>query len=512
MAAMSHDRTKAAPFPVDRNDLELIKGAHPPHWRNPDPTGPYNLVVIGAGPAGLTAAREAASLGAKVALIERGLIGGVCINVGCIPSKSLIRTARLYADMRDAENFGGDAPDRLPVDFQRAMTRMRRIRQRISRGDSAKTIASEGIDLYFGEARFSGRDTITVADKTLRFRKALVATGASPSLPAIPGLVEAGYLNNENVFDLVERPQRLLVIGGGPLGCEAAQAFCLLGVKVILAQRDPMFLPGEERDAAQILSDALAREGVEVRLNTEVVAVRTKDGKKLADLVRDDDTTTISVDEILTGIGRSPNVDGLDLEIAGVAYDANGIKVDDYLRTTNPLVYAAGDVCLDYKFTHTAEATARIVVQNALFFGRRKLSELVVPWCTYTDPEIAHVGLYPAEARQNAVPVKTYTVLMHDVARAVMDGEEDGFVKVHVKEGSDRILGATVVASHAGEMINAVSLAIASGMGLHALADVIHPFPTQAQGIKMAGDAYRRTRLTPFWTRLSKRWLAWTRR
>ena len=506
------DRTGASAFPVDRNDINLIKHAHPPHWKNPEPDGPYNLVVIGAGPAGLTAARDAAGLGAKVALIERNLIGGACVNVGCIPSKSIIRTARLYADMRDAESFGGDTPDQLHVDFQRAMTRMRQIRQRISRADSAATIASEGIDLYFGEARFAGPDAVMVADKTLCFRKALIATGARPGLPAIPGLAEAGYLSNETMFNLTACPPRLLVIGGGPLGCEAAQAFCLLGAKVILAQRDPMFLPGEERDAAQVLSDALAREGIEVRLNTEVVAVRTAGGKKLADLVRDDDTTTISVDEIVTGIGRSPNVDGLDLESAGVAYDPDGIKVDDYLRTTNPRVYAAGDVCLDYKFTHTAEASARIVVQNALFLGRKRLSELVVPWCTYTDPEIAHVGFYPAQARQNGIPVKTYTVLMHDVARAVMDGEEEGFVKIHVKEGSDRILGATVVASHAGEMINAVSLAIKSGMGLHALADVIHPFPTQAQGIKMAGDAYRRTRFTSFWRQLSARWLAWSRR
>ena len=509
---MSHEKTKAAAFPVDRNDAELIRGAHPPHWRNPDPTGPYNLVVIGAGPAGLTAAREAASLGAKVALIERSLIGGVCINVGCIPSKAVIRTARLYADMRDAGNFGGDTPKHVRVDFQRAMTRMRQIRRRISRADSAESLASEGIDLYFGEARFSGPDSILVAGQTLHFRKALVATGAHARLPTIPGLTEAGYLSNETMFDLADCPKRLLVIGGGQLGCEMAQTFCLFGANVILAQRDPMFLPGEERDAAQILSDALAREGVEVRLNTEVVAVRTAGGKKLADLVRDDETTTISVDEIVTGIGRSPNVDGLDLENAGVAYDADGIKVDDYLRTTNPRIYAAGDVCLEHKFTHTAEATARIVVRNALFFGRGKLSDLVVPWCTYTDPEIAHVGLYPTEARQNGVPVKTYTVLMHDVARAVMDGEEEGFVKIHVREGSDRILGATVVASHAGEMINAVSLAIRSGMGLHALADVIHPFPTQAQGIKMAGNAYRRTRLTAFWKHLAGRWLAWSRR
>ncbi|TPN79487.1 mercuric reductase [Mesorhizobium sp. B1-1-5] len=509
---MSLEGTKAAGFPADHNDVELVRGAHPPHWRNPPPTGPYNLVVVGAGPAGLTAATEAASLGAKVALIERGLIGGTCINTGCIPSKSIIRTSRLYADMRDAENFGADAPDHLRVDFQRAMTRMRRIRQRISHADSAEALAALGIDVHFGEARFEGSDCVTVAGTTLRFRKALSATGSRPEFPSIPGLVEAGYLSNETMFDLVDCPKRLLVIGGGPLGCETAQAFCLLGAKVILAQSDPMFLPGEERDAAQILSEALAREGVEVRLNTEVVAVRREGDKKLADLVRDGDTTTISVDEIITGIGRSPNVDGLGLDEAGVAHDAKGIKVDDYLRTSNPRIYAAGDVCLDYKFTHTAEATARMVVQNALFLGRKRLSELVVPWCTYTDPEIAHVGLYPVEARRDGIPVKTYTVLMHDVARAVMDGEEEGFVKIHVREGSDRILGATVVAAHAGEMINGVSLAIRSGMGLHALADVIHPFPTQAQGIKMAGDAYRRTQFTPLWRHLAARWLAWSRR
>ncbi|MER8853120.1 mercuric reductase [Mesorhizobium australicum] len=509
---MSREPTRTAVFPLDSNDVELIRGAHPAHWKNPTPNGLYNLVVIGAGPAGLTAARDAASLGAKVALIERGLIGGACVNVGGIPSKSIIRTARLYADMRDAESFGGNPPDHLRVDFQRAMTRMRQIRQRISRANSAVSVAAEGIDLYFGEARFGGPDTVVVADRTLHFKKALVATGAHASGPAIPGLAEAGYLDNETMYDLTQCPPRLLVIGGGPLGCEMAQAFCLLGAKVILAQSDPMFLPGEERDAAQILSDALAREGIEVRLNTEVVAVRMEGGKKAADLMRDGDMTTISVDEIITGVGRSPNVDGLGLDEAGVAYDVNGIKVDDYLRSTNPHVYAAGDVCLEYKFTHTAEAAARIVVRNALFRGRERLSELVIPWCTYTDPEIAHVGLYPLEARRNGIPVKTYTVLMHDVARAVMDGEEEGFVKIHVREGSDRILGATVVATHAGEMINAVTLAIRSGMGLHALADVIHPFPTQAQGIKMAGDAYRRTRFTSLRRRLAARWLAWSRR
>lgn len=494
-------------FPVDDNDLALVRATHPPLWRNPEPDGPYDLMVIGAGPAGLTAAREAAALGARVALVERDLIGGASLKAGGVPSKALIRTSRLYADLRDAENFGADPPKRVPVDFAHAMTRMRRIRQRIGHADSAASLAAAGIDLHFGEALFTGRNSLDVAGKNLSFAKALIATGARASLPPIPGLADAGYLSNETVFDLVECPKRLLVIGGGPLGCEAAQAFCLLGAHVILAQRDPMFLPGEERDAAQVLSDALAREGVEVRLNTEVVAVGARDGRKFADLVRDDETITIEVDEIITGIGRSPNVENLGLEAAGVAYGASGVTVDDHLRTTNEHIFAAGDVCLKHKFTHTAEASARIAMRNALFLGRLKLSELVVPWCTYTDPEIAHVGLYPAEARREAVPVKTYTVLMHDVPRAVMDGEEDGFVKVHVREGSDRILGATVVATHAGEMINAVSLAIAADMGLHALADVIHPFPTQAQGIKMAGDAYRKARLTSLRARLGKRWL-----
>ena len=271
-----------------------------------------------------------------------------------------------------------------------------------------------------------------------------------------------------------------------------------------------MFLPKEERDAAQILSDALARDGVEIHLNTEVVAVRMEGGKKVVDLVSDDNKISVSVDEILTGIGRAPNVEGMNLEAAGVQYDTEtGILVNDFLQTTNARIYAAGDVCLEHKFTHTADASARIVVQNALFLGRKRLSALTIPWCTYTDPEIAHVGLYVREAREKDIPVKTFTVLMHDVDRAVTDGEEEGFVKIHVREGTDRILGATVVARHAGEMINGLSLAISSGIGLRALARVIHTYPTQAEAIKMAADAYNRTRLTPTLKSLTRRWLAW---
>jgi len=506
---MPHAQSPSEP-PDDRFRRALEDNVHPPGWRNPKPPDRYNLVVIGAGPGGLTAAGDAARLGARVALIERNLIGGDRLNVGCVPSKALIRTARLYAEMRDAEDFGGQVPGNIRISFPAVMERMRRIQARLSRATSALRLSEAGVDVYFGEARFSGTDTVTVAGQMLRFRKALIATGVRPLIPAIPGLAETGYLTNENVFNLTECPRRLLVMGGGPLGCEMAQAFCRFGSHVIIAQDDPMFLPKEERDAAQILSDALARDGVEIHLNTTAVAVRREGDRKIVDLVSDGDRFSVSVDEIAAGTGRAPNVESLDLELADVQYDTEtGIHVDDFLQTSNPRIYAAGDVCLERKFTHTAVASARIALSNALFLGRKRLSKLTIPWCTYTDPEIAHVGLYVREAWDKAIPVRTFTILMHDVDRAVTDGEAEGFVKIHVRQGTDRILGATVVARHAGEMINGLSLAISSGIGLRALARVIHTYPTQAEAIKMAADAYMRTRRTRMLRSLSRRWLAW---
>jgi pyruvate/2-oxoglutarate dehydrogenase complex dihydrolipoamide dehydrogenase (E3) component len=506
---MQHDETLSIGAPDNRFNRALMENVHPPDWRNPDPADMYNLVIIGAGPAGLVAARSAAALGAKVALIERGLIGGDCLNSGCVPSKTIIRTSRLYAEMRTADDFGAQTPEGIRVDFPCVMERMRRIRSRISRADTARRLSENGVAVFFGEARFVGPRAIMVEGGTLRFKKALIATGSRPKTPTIPGLAEAGYLTNESVFDLTVLPRRLLVIGGGPLGCELAQSFRRLGSQVIVAQDEPMFLPGEERDAAQILSDALARDGVEIHLNTTAVAVRREGANKVVDLISEDNKISVSVDEIVTGIGRAPNVEGIDMEVAGVQYDTDsGILVNDYLQTTNRRIYAAGDVCLTHKFTHTADASARIVVQNALFLGRQRLNALTIPWCTYTHPEIAHVGLYIREAREKGIPVKTFTVLMHDVDRAITDGEDEGFVKIHVRDGTDRILGATIVAKHAGEMINGLSLAITSGIGLRALAQAIHAYPTQAEAIKMAADAYCRTRLTPARKSLARLWLA----
>ena len=490
------------------HDRELCDNARPPGWSNPRPREPYHLLVIGAGPAGLAAARGAARLGARVALIESHLLGGVSLNYGSVPSRSLIRTSRLYAEMRNAARYGARPPDHIEVDFAMAMERMRRIRVRISRVDSAARLVADNIDVFFGTARFTSGDTVEVDGTRLRFRKAMIATGSRSIVPTIPGLAEAGYLTNETVFDLTVLPRRLLVIGGGPVGCELAQAFARFGVRTVIAHDEPLFLPKEERDAAQMVAAALAGDGVEIHLNTSAVRVRVEGGTKLIETVNDGNVATIAVDQILTGIGRVPAVAGLNLEAAGVALDAaGGIRVDDFLRSSNPRIYAAGDVCLEHQFTDAAEASARIVVRNALFFGRQRVSALTIPWCTYTDPEIAHVGLYVKEARQRGIPIKTFTVPMHDVDRAIADGEENGFVKLHVREGSDKILGATVVARHAGEMINGISLAMVAGIGLGTVARVLHTYPTQAEAIRMAANSYVRTRLTPFLSWLARTWL-----
>lgn len=480
--------------PRDAAEHARLHQLRPDNWCNPTPAARYDLVILGGGTTGLVAAHAAAALGVTVALVERHLLGGNCLNIGCVPSKALIRTSRLYAEMRNAEQFGAQSPADIRVDFAAVMQRMRDIRARLGRTSSVHELAAAGVDVFFGGARFIGSDALQLDGLTLRFRKALIATGAQPDTPSIDGLDAAGYFTNANVFDLTELPRRLLVIGGGPLGCEMAQAFSRFGARTTIVQHWPLFLPREERDAAQILSDAFERDGIEVRLNTEVVSVRVKDGAKLVDLVSDGYHSTIAVDAILTGTGRVPSVDGLGLEAAGVNFDRDhGVHVDDFLRTSNRRIHAAGDVCLEHKFNDMADVTARMAVHNALRRGRQRLSDLTIPWCTYTDPEVAHVGMYVRQARERDIPVKTFTILMHDVDRAVADSEETGFVKIHVREGSDRILGATIVARHAGEMIGEITLAMVAGIGLRTLSRVMHPYPTQAQAITMAADACRRS-------------------
>ena len=499
-------------LPQDVHNQILVNNVHPAAWRNPEPAPSYNLVVIGAGTAGLITAAGAAGLGAKVALIERDLMGGDCLNAGCVPSKGIIRASRAAYEVKTAGEFGVSSAN-VTIDFGKAMERMRRIRSGISFRDSFERYSNElGIDVFLGSGTFIGRDSIEVDGLRLRFKKAAICTGTRAAVPLIPGIEETGYLTNENVFWLTELPKRLLVIGGGLIGCELSQAFARMGCDVTIIEMVGHLLPREDADAAEIVQQAMLRDGVKLALNANILKTEKRGADKIITIEQNGKSMELAGDEILVGVGRSPNVNGLGLEAAGIAYDPRlGVNVNDMLRTSNPRVYAAGDICFPYMFTHTADALARIVIANALFKGRQKTSSLVVPWCTYTDPEVAHVGMYEKDARDQGIEVLTLTVLLKDIDRALLDGETEGFARVHLKKGSDTILGATVVARHAGEMINELSLAITAGLGLSAIGKTIHPYPTQAEVIKRLADVYNRTRLTPFVKKLFTAWLKWQR-
>ena len=475
-------------------DRELRAHVRPPDWVNPVPAGRYNLVVIGGGTAGLVAAAGAAGLGARVALVEQHLLGGDCLNAGCVPSKTLISSARAH----------------LP--FREAMARVRQARVTLAPHDSAHRFRSLGVDVFFGRARFADHESVIVDEQRLRFARAVVATGARPSIPPIPGLANASPLTSETVFDATDPPRRIGIIGGGPVGCELAQAFRRLGVDVVLLHDLPRLLERDDIDAAAVVEQALRREGVRLVLGTRIGRVDERDGVRTIAYETDGRAGTAEVDAILVSTGRTPNVEGLNLDAAGIATTATGaVRVDDFLRTTNPRIYACGDVCLPWKFTHAADAAARIVVQNALFavgpLGRRRLSGLTMSWCTFTDPEVAHAGLSEREAGERGIAIDTYTQPLSTLDRAVTDGRIDGFVKLHARRGTGAIVGATIVAPHAGDLIAEVSVAMAGKTPLGTIANAIHPYPTYAEAIRKCGDLYNRTRLTPRVKTLFKWWL-----
>lgn len=497
--------------PTDHYNQTLQSNVHPIDWTNPVPDGRYNLVVIGAGTAGLVTAAGAAGLGAKVALIERGLMGGDCLNVGCVPSKALISAARQAASIRDAGHYGiqSTPPN---VGFADVMERMRRLRASISPHDSAKRFSELGIDVFFGQGTFTSSNTVIVGEQTLHFKKAVIATGARAAELPIPGLKDTGYLTNETLFSLTELPKRLIVIGGGPIGCEMAQCFARFGSQVTLIEQASHIMSREEEDAALIVQNAMQKDGVEFVLEAKVIRVEKDGSDRVVVVSRAGQEERIIGDQILVGIGRTPNLDGLGLEAVGVAaHPQQGIEVDDRLRTTNSNIYAAGDVCFKYKFTHSADFLARIVIQNTLFMGRAKASKLIIPWCTYTSPEVAHVGIYPHEAADKGIELNTFTQPLSGVDRAILNGETDGFVRVYCKKGSDQILGATIVTAHAGDMIGEIVMAMKHRIGLGKIASVIHPYPTQAEAVRKLGDQFNRTKLTPTVKSLFNTWLKWTR-
>jgi pyruvate/2-oxoglutarate dehydrogenase complex dihydrolipoamide dehydrogenase (E3) component len=501
--------------PFDEHNQRLASHVAPADWQNPTPQGTYHLVVIGAGTAGLVTAAGAAGLGAKVALVERELMGGDCLNVGCVPSKGMISASRVMRTVRDAEPFGVQVPPGATVDFSAVMQRMRRLRADISPTDSARRFRKLGIDVYFGQATFTSSHTIEVAGTTLPFNKAAICTGARAAAPAIAGLDSVPYLTNETVFSLTQLPRRLGVLGAGPIGCELAQAFALFGSQVVLVEASGGLLPKEDRDAAQILRQALINDGVRIRPRGRDVQLGSgENGTIHIRLDAGEASYDEEVDQLLVAVGRAPNVEGLGLETIGIEFDArHGVRVDDRLQTTHPKVYAAGDICSPYKFTHAADFMARIVIQNALMpplANRAKVSALTIPWSTYTSPEIAHVGLTPQEASDRNIEIDTYTQPFAEVDRAILENETAGFVRVHARRGTDQILGATIVAAHAGDLISEITLAMTHGLGLKSLAATIHPYPTQADAIRKIGDQYNRTRLTPTARLVLDKWLQWS--
>ena len=498
-------------LPWDAHNQKLISNVHPADWKNPTPASRYNLVVIGGGTAGLVSAIGAAGLGAKVALVEKNLLGGDCLNLGCVPSKAIIRAARKAADVRDMAEFGVNVPNGTTIDFGKVMERMRRLRADISPHDSAKRFTELGVDVFLGAGKFTGPDAIQVGGQTLRFAKAVIATGARAAAPPIPGLKDVPYLTNETLFSLTKLPKRLGVIGAGPIGCEMAQSFARFGSEVFLVEAEHGILPREDRDAAEIVLEKMMGDSVKLLCcGKELKLARDPNGVRLQ-VGSHGKEYDVLVDQLLVAVGRAPNVEGLGLETVGVEFHKKGVKVNDRLQTTNSRIYACGDICSPYQFTHVADFMARIVIQNALFKGRAQASSLIIPWATYTSPEIAHVGLYEKEAKDKGIEVDTFTLEMSKVDRAILDGETEGFVRIHVRKGTDEILGATVVAGHAGDMISELTLAMKGKLGLKTIGATIHPYPTQAEAIRKTGDLYNRTRLTPFVKKLMNRWLAWQR-
>jgi pyruvate/2-oxoglutarate dehydrogenase complex dihydrolipoamide dehydrogenase (E3) component len=497
--------------PDDVHNRRLIQNLHPPDWVNPTPTGTYNLVVVGAGTAGLVSSAGGAALGAKVALIERHLMGGDCTNYGCVPSKAIIRSARAAYAVREALNFGISTKNGNPANFSCVMERMRRLRTQISANDSVERFTKLGAEVYLGDAKFVGKNEIDVDGKRLSFSKAIIATGARAAELNLPGFQEGGYFTNETIFSLEELPKALLVIGGGPIGCELAQTFRRFGSEVTLLSRGKRLLPRDDADAAEILRRRFEREGIRLIFGAKLLRAERENGVRQVTFDRGRGEEKALASEILLAVGRQPNLDGLNTEAAEVKTDKSGVLVDDRLRTTNPDIYAAGDICSSYQFTHAAEAMARVAIQNALFFGRNRVSSLVIPWTTYTDPEVAHVGITEKEAANRGDEVITFTKELADTDRAILDGETEGYVRLYMNSKDGRLLGASIVGSHAGESIGEAVLAITQKLKVGHLSGVIHPYPTQAEAMKRAADLQFRSRLKPWMHRLLEKYFRYRR-
>jgi pyruvate/2-oxoglutarate dehydrogenase complex dihydrolipoamide dehydrogenase (E3) component len=464
--------------------------------------GIYNVVVIGAGTAGLVTAAGTAGLGGRVALIERNKMGGDCLNFGCVPSKALISSARLIDKMRRAEDWGLRKTEP-QFEFNEIFGRMRARRAQIAPNDSQERFESLGVDVFRGDAKFFSPHTVHIDNQTLRAKNLVIATGTRTAIPKIEGLESVPYFTNETIFDeMNSKPESLIVLGGGPIGCELGQTFNRLGVRTTIVQRGPRLLPREDVDVSEFLEKRLKDEGVSVTTNAEAKSVRRDNGEINMSILGKDSGGEIKLgaSALLVCSGRRPNIENLGLDVAGVNTNDRGVIVNAYLQTSQPHIYAAGDIAGPFLFTHMADVQARLVVRNILMpfqILRQKIDYAVVPWCTYVDPEIATVGLNEAAAKKENISYDLIVQKLQDVDRAVVESEDIGFVKVLVAKGTDKILGATLVCENAGDLLHEFVLAMKYGIGLGKISATTHAYPTFAELARKVGDKYNKTRLTP---------------
>ncbi len=441
----------------------------------------YDVTVIGGGSGGLTAARLARALGARVALIDKERLGGDCLYYGCVPSKTLIHVAKVVAQAKSALALGL-APADLKVDMARISGHIQTVIERVSEEEK---VYVEGVDVRFGQASFRSPHELDVNGEALLSKHFLLATGSHPRVPAVPGLHEAGYLTNESVFDLQHLPPSLMVVGGGPVGVELAQAFARLGSQVTLLQGRDRLLPREEPDVSAAIAEALARDGVRLEFGARLESVSQSGEKKIVQARQGEKLVQVEADALLIALGRAPNVEGLRLEAAGVASGQQGITTDDHLRTTAPNIYAIGDVIGGYFFTHVAAYHAGVAVRNALVpVGRKKVDYRALPWVTFTDPEAARIGLTEAEARQTGQAIRVVRLPWQAIDRAQTEGAPEGFIKLVLAQKSDQILGAHLVGARAGELLGELALAIQQRLGLAAVLATIHAYPTLSTGLQ----------------------------
>lgn len=448
--------------------------------------GNYDLAIIGAGSGGLTAAAFAVQLGARVALLEKNRIGGDCTWTGCVPSKTLLKAAKVAHDMRNADRYGLNPTDPR-VDLKSVMSHVKAVISDVYRNESPEALRADGIDVFLDSVTFTDPHTLAVGDSTLTADNILITTGANPFVPPIPGLESVHYITYIDIWDLDIMPQHLLVLGGGPIGCEMAQAFHRLGARVSIVEAEERLLPRDEPEASNVMADVFNDEGIDLHLNFKVERAR-QDASGIHLLAGG---IELQGDALLIAIGRRPNVDGLSLENAGVAYNVKGINVDDHLRTSQKHIFAAGDCIGSYQFTHYAGWQAFMAVRNALLPGASKGVAERVPWTTFTDPEVAHVGMTEEQARNSyGDSVMTCEWPMSRVDRAQAEGDRDGFVKlVHKKDGT--LLGTTIVAGRAGEMIHEWIIALEHDLKVGDIAGVIHVYPTYSTASMQAAAAIR---------------------